>query len=85
MTPCDAQGNPTGDTQVTTYPTPQRITYQAEVKSSFLVQVAAFDILGEGEKCAPVLARTRTIDEVAAFAQNVTFPKIVDELPEITK
>lgn len=83
MTPCDAQGNPNGDTQVTTYPTPQRITYQAEVKSSFLVQVAAFDILGEGEKCAPVLARTRTIDEVAAFAQNVTFPKIVDELPEL--
>lgn len=83
MTPCDTQGNPTGDTQVTTYPTPQRITYQAEVKSSFLVQVAAFDILGEGEKCAPVMARTRTIDEVAAFAQNIVFPRIVDELPEL--
>ena len=83
MTPCDEQGNPTGDAQKTIYPTAQRVTWQATPKSSFLVQVAAFDILGEGEKSTPVLARTRTIDEVAAFAQNIVFPRIVDELPEL--
>lgn len=83
VTPCDQEGNPTGATTKTAYPTAQRVTYSAAANQRFMVQVSAYDALGEGEKCAPVLARTRTIDEVAAFAQNIAFPKIVDELPEL--
>lgn len=83
MTPCDEQSEPTGDAQRILYPTAQRVTWYATPNSHFLVQVAAFDVLGEGEKSSPILARTRTIDEVAAFAQDIVFPRIVDELPEL--
>lgn len=63
LTPCDEHGNPTGDTIMKPYPAPQRVIYQAPPGSSYLIQVAAEDILGEGEKSAPVIGSTRKINE----------------------
>ncbi|NLX69926.1 MAG: hypothetical protein GX024_03345, partial [Clostridiales bacterium] len=83
MTPCDSSGNPTGEVKVTTYPTAQRVTYQAPSGSHFLVQVSALDVLGEGGKSAPVLAATKKIDNIAEFAQGIIPPRVVNVLPAL--
>jgi hypothetical protein len=83
MTPVDESGDPTGDTQVTTYLNAGRVTYNASPGTRFRVEVAAADVLGEGSKSTPVYARTRKIEGVAEFAQGLTPPRIVDELPTL--
>lgn len=64
MTPVDDGGDPTGDTQVTTYLSAGRITYNASPGTRFRVEVAAADVLGEGSKSAPVYAETTDLDEI---------------------
>jgi hypothetical protein len=63
ITPCDEFGTPTGMTEVAAYSTPQRVTYNAEPGSSFLIQTAAYDALGEGEKSDTVQGTTTFLGE----------------------
>lgn len=83
MTPCDAQGNPTGDTEISTYPYAQRVTYYAQPKQSYLIEISAFDVIGEGPKSSPVQATIRQIDDIAQFAQEIIPPRVVDVLPTL--
>lgn len=64
MTPVDDGGDPTGDTQVTTYLSAGRITYNASPGTRFRVEVAAADVLGEGGKSAPIYASTNALDKL---------------------
>ena len=82
-TPCDENGNPTGETTVVPYPGAQRVTFYAHPKQSYLIEVAAFDVIGEGPKSTPVQATTRQIDDIALFAASLRPPRVVDELPEL--
>jgi len=83
MTPCDSAGSPTGPTEKTPCPGPERVTYKANVGSSFLVQVSAVDVIGEGAKSAAVQATTRAIDNIAQFAQTLRPPRVVDKKPTL--
>ncbi len=63
VTPSDGAGNPTGVTEKIVLATaPNKITYEASPGSSFLIVVAAEDVLGEGAKSAPIEATTKHID-----------------------
>ena len=65
LTPCDNNGLPTGEPVIVLCePFPGECFYEAQSGSSFLVQVAACDILGEGEKTGPILATARFLQEV---------------------
>jgi len=63
MTPVDEEGDPTGDTQVTTYLSAGRITYNASPGTRFKIEVAAADVLGEGGKSTPIYAATNSLAE----------------------
>jgi len=82
-TPCDEGGTPTGDTKVDSYPSAQRVTYYAQPKQSYLIEISAFDVIGEGPKSSPVQATTREIDDIAQFAQEIIPPRVVDVLPTL--
>lgn len=65
LTPCDENGLPTGEPVIVLCePFPGEYFYEAHSGSSFLVQVAACDTLGEGEKTEPILATARFLQEV---------------------
>ena len=84
LTPSDGEGNPTGSSaEVIDIATPQKIVYEANPGSSFLIEVAAYDIFekldngidGEGSKSASIEATTA----------HVNSPDIPDGLLEQNK
>ena len=63
ITPSDGAGNPTGTTEKIVLATaPNKITYEASPGQSFLIEIAAEDVLGEGLKSAPAEATTKHVE-----------------------
>lgn len=63
MTPCDAQGDPVGETLAIPVGFAP-VTYQASPGCRFRIEVAARDVLGEGGKSAPIYASTNALDKL---------------------
>lgn len=63
ITPSDGAGNPTGTTEKIVLATaPNKITYEASPGQSFLIEIAAEDVLSEGLKSAPAEATTKHVE-----------------------
>lgn len=81
VTPSDGSGNATDDTEIIDLATPSKITYSANVGQFFLIEVSAYDILGEGGKSSPIEVATSKINSLTDFADSIRPIEIVDALP----
>ena len=72
-----------GQPEVIDLKSPQKITYTGKEGETYLIQVTAYDILGEGVASNYEEVSTADSDGIAAFARRLEKPDVVDNLPNL--